>query len=152
MIKKDSGTDEMREITLEDSDGPELQDLDEMFRIRVHREAESPEEEAAARKRIPRERTSRERTSRKRISGKKNFQKSRKKQKRRPGRESSRRNRKEETLGKNFGKSRRRRESRRRISGEQSGSLEKAAAAPPHFPRKEGLHISASAASQPGKA
>ena len=37
-MKKDSGTDEMREITLEGGGGPELQDLDEMFRIPIHRE------------------------------------------------------------------------------------------------------------------
>lgn len=44
-IKKNSGTDEMREITLEECEGPELQDLDEMFRIRIHREEDSRSQE-----------------------------------------------------------------------------------------------------------
>lgn len=52
-IKKDAYTDEMREITLEDGQGPELKDLDEMFKIPIHRErysadTESAEEEAEA--------------------------------------------------------------------------------------------------------
>ncbi len=38
VMKKDSLTDEMREITLDDCASPELQDLDEMFRIPIHRE------------------------------------------------------------------------------------------------------------------
>lgn len=47
-IKKEEHTDEMREITL--SDEPDLKDLDEMFRIPIHREGkagESEQEEAA---------------------------------------------------------------------------------------------------------
>lgn len=44
-IKKEEHTDEMREITL--SDAPDLKDLDEMFRIPIHRQdrAEEPEAE-----------------------------------------------------------------------------------------------------------
>ena len=51
-IKKDTYTDEMREITLEDREGPELKDLDEMFKIPIHRDRnsfqETSEEEAAS--------------------------------------------------------------------------------------------------------
>jgi len=41
-IRKEEHTDEMREITLESE--PELKDLDEMFRIPIHRERVEPEE------------------------------------------------------------------------------------------------------------
>lgn len=44
-MKKDAYTDEMREITLEESQGPELKDLDEMFKIPIHRARYSQEEE-----------------------------------------------------------------------------------------------------------
>ena len=44
-IKKDAYTDEMHEITLEESQGPELKDLDEMFKIPIHRARYSQEEE-----------------------------------------------------------------------------------------------------------
>lgn len=44
-MKKESGTDEMREITLEDCDSPKLQDLEEMFRIPIHRERNTDPEQ-----------------------------------------------------------------------------------------------------------
>ncbi|HIT66778.1 MAG TPA: DNA translocase FtsK [Candidatus Merdisoma merdipullorum] len=44
-MKKEVYTDEMREITLEDSEEPELKDLDEMFRIPIERERFAEREE-----------------------------------------------------------------------------------------------------------
>lgn len=44
-IRTDGATDEMREITLEEEEGPDLKDLDEMFQIPIQRERYSGERE-----------------------------------------------------------------------------------------------------------
>ena len=140
MIKKDSGTDEMREITLEDSDGPELQDLDEMFRIRVHREAESPEENSRQEEDSQRENFQRENFR------KEDFQEGDFREKGFPKEPEEAKETawegefQEKPEGKNFGEEFREEPPAARKQAqdfrEQSGSLEKASAAPPHFPRK----------------
>lgn len=47
-IRTDGATDEMREITLEEGEGPDLKDLDEMFQIPIQRERTAEERELFA--------------------------------------------------------------------------------------------------------